>query len=379
MRKALAGAAVAAVLFCLSRPGPAEAESAAGAGAAGGAVPASAPALPEFPDFPEPVSRLDADSAGTLYYASATPYDFDVILGGMEHALPTTGVGALSLPSEASPSAPVPAVVLLHGSGGIRPGRERDYAEFLNAQGFAAFVVDYYAPRGVSEDMEYMLKVLAVTEFDALADAYAALELLSSHPSIDGERIALAGFSYGGMATRFALDERVREALAPEHPGFAAFVDVYGPCFQVPGTRRTNGAPLLTLRGTEDASNDLAACAEREAELRALGVRVEAHVYQGAGHAWENTEPRTLRADAPYVVGCEMAYDESGRSSVAGRPVVFVPVETPRAERAALRTVSGDAMAGCVKLGYTIGHDPETRARADAHLLAFLRSALSAD
>ncbi|MAG32776.1 MAG: hypothetical protein CL908_17995 [Deltaproteobacteria bacterium] len=37
------------------------------------------------------------------------------------------------------------------------------------------------------------------------------------------------------------------------------------------GTTTTNGAPLRTLRGTEDASNDLLACAEREAELRALG------------------------------------------------------------------------------------------------------------
>ena len=36
-------------------------------------------ALPNFPDHPEPVSRLAADATGELYYASATPYDFDVI------------------------------------------------------------------------------------------------------------------------------------------------------------------------------------------------------------------------------------------------------------------------------------------------------------
>ena len=131
-----------------------------------------------------------------------------------------------------------------------------------------------------------------MTEFDAATDAYAALALLSTHPAIDSSRIGMMGFSYGGMAVRIAMDERVREAMVPDRPGFAAFVDTYGPCFQDWGTRRVNGAPLLTLRGTEDRSNDLAACADREAELRALGVDVDARVYEGAGHAWESDTPR---------------------------------------------------------------------------------------
>ncbi len=28
------------------------------------------------------------------------------------------------------------------------------------------------------------------------------------------------------------MDDRIHRALAPEHKGFAAFVDYYGPCFQ---------------------------------------------------------------------------------------------------------------------------------------------------
>jgi hypothetical protein len=183
------------------------------------------------------------------------------------------------------------------------------------------------------------------------------------------------GFSYGGMAVRVAMDERVRRALSPDHPGFSAFVDVYGPCFQDLGTSATNGAPLLTLRGTEDASNDLAACRAREDELRALGVAVEAHVYQGAGHAWEVDVPRGLVEDAPYLSGCTVRYDESGRSSVDGRPVVDVAVETSRADRVLMRLSSGDVMLDCVKNGYVIGRDDATRARAEAHILGFLDAA----
>jgi len=328
------------------------------------------------PEAPSPARALRADAAGEVRFESASPYDLDVLLGGMRYASPTTAMGTLSLPPGASAASPVPAVVLLHGSGGIAPGREHTYARLLNAAGYAAFVVDYYASRGIAPDDDYMHKVLSVTEFDAITDAYRALELLSTDPAIDGDRIALAGFSYGGMAVRLAMDERIRLALAPGHRGFAAFVDFYGPCFQVLGTRHTNGAPLLTLRGSEDASNELAACARREDELRAIGVDVEAHVYPGAGHAWEVDIPRALRADAPYVVGCEMVYDEAGHSSVGGKAIVDVPVGTPRADRIALRTSSGDTMAACVKSGYVVGSDPATRARANADLLDFLGRAL---
>jgi len=174
-------------------------------------------------------------------------------------------------------------MVLLHGSGGVQAGREMRIGQWLADHGIAAFVIDYYLPRGVGDETNYMLRVIAVTEFDAVADAYGALQLLSTHPAIDASRVGVMGFSYGGMAVRIAMDERVRSAFAPELSGFSAFVDVYGPCFQDLGTKATNGAPLLTLRGTEDASNELEACVRREDELRGLGVAVETHVYACAG------------------------------------------------------------------------------------------------
>lgn len=248
-----------------------------------------------------------------------------------------------------------------------------EYGELLAGHGIAAFVLNYYQPRGITDDTDYMLRVLSVTEFDAITDAYSALKLLSTHPSIDSDRIGVVGYSYGGMASRFAMDERIRQSLAPEHTGFALYVDYYGPCFQNLDTRATNGGPLLTLRGTLDASNDLAACSQREDELRAIGTAVEAHVFEGAGHAWEVNAPRELFPDAPYVQGCEVKYSESGRSSVNGEPVVDVPVETSRMDRIMIRVSSGDQMKGCVRNGYVIGKDDETKAKSDALLLTFLR------
>ncbi|MEH6551891.1 MAG: dienelactone hydrolase family protein [Pseudomonadales bacterium] len=330
-------------------------------------------ALPDFPDFPAAQTEFGEDAQGDIYFSTATPFDFDVILDGMNHALPTTGIGELILPEGASAENPVPVMVLLHGSGGISPGRERVYGELLAANGIGAFVVNYYSPRGVTEDTPYMVSVISITEFDALTDAYGALRMLNKHPAVDVSRIGVAGFSYGGMATRYALDSRVKQVLAPDLQPFAVHVDFYGPCFQNMNMPSTTGAPLLTLRGDEDNSNDLEACLQRESRLQQLGANVTAHIFPGAGHAWEANRERKLSESSPYVVGCLMEYDELGHAMANGEYIVNVPPQTSRADRVAIRMSSGDVMGSCVKYGYIIGRDDDTRDKANVIFLAYLK------
>ena len=328
--------------------------------------------LPDFPDWPAPQSTLAATDRGEIYYPTASPFDLQVIYAGMGQATPTTGLGYLSYPEGVGVDDPVPAMVLLPGSGGIAPGREHDYATLLNQHGIAAFVVEYYAPRGVGDETNYIVRVSSVTEFDLIADAYAALKLLATSPLIDGGRIGVMGFSYGGMATRLAMDERIRGALADGHPGFAAHVDVYGPCFQNLLTTRSNGAPLLTLRGTEDASNDLEACAAREQELRDIGVRVETRIYPGAGHAWELERAQFFSEESPYVAGCEWRYDERGVARLDGEAITDYPADAGRVQRITARLSSGAQMMECVNYGYTIGRNEAVRQQAYADILEFL-------
>jgi dienelactone hydrolase len=357
--------ALLALVGCTATVAPAPKESAEAA--------QQAELLHAMPELLVPVAptRMTARTRGQIRFDSSTPGDFDVLLADPDRT-PTSGLATLRLPGHASAWRKVPAVVLLHGSGGIAQGREPDYAHALASRGIAALVVDYYGARGTGPEYPYMARVLSVTEFDVVADAYGALRALSAHPAIDSERIVLVGFSYGGMATRIAMDTRVRARLAPESAGFAGFVDFYGTCFQDFGTRQTNLAPLLTLRGTEDRSNDLAACAKREGELRALGVDVEAHIYDGAGHAWETHQPRG-KVQAPYVAGCEVVYGEAGNATVNGRPYSVLPLAATRNERIANRARGHAALQACVHYdGYIVGRDDATKARSDAALDAFL-------
>jgi dienelactone hydrolase len=265
--------------------------------------------LPSYPDWPTPQPTLSAADRGEIYYPTISPYDLEVVLADIENARATTGLGFLSYPETASPESPVPAMVILPGSGGISPGREHEYASWFNEQGIAAFVVEYYEPRGFDQSSNYMIRTSAVTEFDLIADAYSALKLLGSSPLIDATRIGVIGFSYGGMAARLAMDERIRQALAPAVPPLSLHIDVYGPCYQNLQSPGLTGGPLLTLRGTRDASNDMPACAQREQELRELGIQVDARVYEGVGHAWEVERQRFFSEESPYLSGCEVIYD----------------------------------------------------------------------
>ena len=85
----------------------------------------------------------------------------------------------------------MPAVVLLHGSGGVS-GYVDDWARSLNCLGVATLTVDSFTGRGI--DTTFMNQD-ALGRLSMIIDAYRAHELLARHPRIDASRIALMGFS----------------------------------------------------------------------------------------------------------------------------------------------------------------------------------------
>jgi dienelactone hydrolase len=97
-----------------------------------------------------------------------------------------------------------PAVVLVHGSGGVSP-REDRWADELRRAGAATFVLDSFTGRGITftEEDQAQLSSLAM-----IGDAYRALELLATHPRIDPERIAVRGFPKGAVAALYSAVTR---------------------------------------------------------------------------------------------------------------------------------------------------------------------------
>jgi hypothetical protein len=116
-----------------------------------------------------------------------------------------------------------PAVVLLGGSFGLELREER-WAEELTGLGIATFLLDSLTGRGLTQTATDQAQL---NPWAQVVDAYRALELLGSHPSIDPARIALMGFSRGGIVTLYASLLRFQRPYGPPSLEFAAYVPFY--------------------------------------------------------------------------------------------------------------------------------------------------------
>lgn len=307
----------------------------------------------EWPD-PASVSQVTQQA---ITFPSSSP--FLLADAGTRRAEPTTAYGTLFVPPGRHPPRSLPAVVMLHGSGGVQSARELTYGKQLSAMGVVALVVDAFGARR-DRGTGFTERLLNITETMLVADGYAALDHLAARPEIDPGRVVLIGFSYGGMATMYALNAQVAERLAPDGLRFAGHAAFYGPCIARFADRRTTGAPLLMLYGDGDEIVDRRRCDEVAADFRAGGSDVEAIVYPGAVHQWDGSFGRRLIGRN--LAGCDFEVGADG--TVRDRNTGFI--------------VSGALMrklllALCVEdRPYPIGRDDAVRRRSNRDLGRFL-------
>ena len=306
----------------------------------------------------------DAGIAGRpVRFASSSPFTPADIGRGPEAAPPAQAEGTLFLPEGASAAAPVPAVVLLHGAGGVLASRETVYARQFAAAGVAALVIDLFGPRR-DRATGFIERLLAITETMAVADAYAALRHLAAMPEIDARRVALIGFSYGGMAATYAAFAQMAERLAPGGPRFAAHVAFYAPCIARFADKRATGAPVLMLMGGRDAIVDRDRCAEIADDLREGGAAVETIVYEDAYHQWDGGSATPWRARTG-LARCRFTVEKSG---VVRDDFTMLPMTGPLTRKAILALCAD-------REGYLLGRDDAIRERSNRALGAFLARA----
>jgi dienelactone hydrolase len=180
-----------------------------------------------------------------------------------------TLAGELRLPF-ASYQGKVPAVVLIHGSGGIGANSDA-WARFLNEAGIAVFILDSFSARGIVSTVEDQ------TQLDSVAmmyDAYRALDVLAAHRAIRPDRIAVMGFSKGAVAAVFSSATRFRTAYGSANT-FVAHVGMYTPCnARFEGDTRVSPAPIRLFHGVTDDYVSVAPCRGYVVELKAAGADV---------------------------------------------------------------------------------------------------------
>lgn len=211
-----------------------------------------------------------------------TPDNLSDIYRGEWKVRPTEISGTLYLPEG---DGPFPAVVLYHGSG--HPKKlEKWFNELvpkLVGPGIAAFVLDSFTGRGISGTAANQTKLSKATR---LVDAFQALKKLASLPRIDGNRIGISGYSFGGIVAMASADVRLVEAGLADGKKFAAHLPVYPSCQGQFRTLKLTGAPMLFLVGELDDYTPAKYCATYVERMAAEGYNARIKIYPGAYHAW---------------------------------------------------------------------------------------------
>ena len=172
---------------------------------------------------------------------------FTNIRSNVQRGLMTLGAVALSLALAACASGvsttlsgllakpegkgPFPAVVLLHSCGGMRPNVTSHWPRYLNSLGYVTFTVDHFGMRGYGRCPNPLGGKGRVDVHEITKDAYGALAFLAKQPDVDGNRVAVMGFSLGAWAiNRRLLSWRSDN---PDRTDFKAAIAFYGDCRRI--------------------------------------------------------------------------------------------------------------------------------------------------
>ena len=180
---------------------------------------------------------------------------------------------------------PFPAVVLLHAIKGITSGYDA-WIERLKNWKYATLLVDSFSPRGIKEETGYPYKV---SRESRIQDAYSAKRYLASLKYVDSRRIAVMGWSYGGVATTLVVT--TESGIQNEEDYFRAGIAFYPGCSQE--VRATLKAPLLILIGEKDTWTPPAKCKELENTLTRDQASHELvfKIYPGTYHGFDIEGP----------------------------------------------------------------------------------------
>lgn len=258
-------------------------------------------------------------------------------------------ISALLYRPEGASEVPYPAVVALHGCGGMYSARasRRDelslrhqaMAELLVSDGYVVLFPDSFRSRGRDEICTIENRQRTITVTARRLDAQGALAYLQTRPDVAPDRIAALGWSHGGSTVLAAFNARQRAVAAWRNrasspPYFRAGVAFYPGCVESlrARDRYAAAAPLTLFVGAADDWTAPQPCIDLARRLAAAGEPVSITVYPGAYHGFDGPAGQErVRLDVPNGVnpgqGVTVAPDPAAREDAYARLKAFLRTE----------------------------------------------------
>ncbi len=269
----------------------------------------------------------------------------------------------VSYPDEQKFSPPYPAIILLHSSWGFS-AQESFYANVFKELGLAVYAIDSFTSRGVvrtSTDQSL------VSSASMIQDAYQVLDYLNTEPRVDANKVAVMGFSKGGIVALYSAFNMVNQAINNNKQTFAAHIAYYPWCGIRLSNMSTTGAPILVQGGDKDIITPVKKCEqlinEEFSENDKQQVVIKHH--PKARHAFDHPilarVPFMLALDAQVPALCDLRQGDNGE---------FI-------ERHSNQKVTGDNIKTVLEACSTFNGNAGSHRRATRDALAITKAFLS--
>ena len=267
-------------------------------------------------------NKLSDDDTGQIHFLSASPFEVPHILNP-DDTIAHPVFGELLFPQVGKK--PVPCIVACHGSMGWRDHHLEHISNWLEA-GIAVFKLHTFASRKIAQIVEDQMQI---THAMMINDAFCALKLLDTHPGINSENIAIAGWSLGGTTALYTAWEPIAKALAPNGKRFAAHLPIYPAAHMIPDINEWTDAPISILHGAADDYTPVHFVERITEMIQSQEGDISLQIYPDAHHAFDSKEqiiwlPNAIRLDHRHVT-----IDRNGDLWAEKEPGDIIPLNEP--------------------------------------------------
>ncbi|MGP0090432.1 MAG: dienelactone hydrolase family protein [Xanthobacteraceae bacterium] len=229
----------------------------------------------------EAFSKDSAARIDVIPFETRTLSDHDFRAGDKTAGTATTVAGVLRLPLGFGR---VPVVVLLEGSAGIVDNNDVWDRQFLS-HGIATFTIDGFSGRGIANLIADQSKLGLL---NMIVDLYRGLGVLAKHPRIDPGRIAVMGFSRGGIVALYSSMRRFQSAWNDSGITPAAYVPLYPFCnIEFVDDTDVVGGPIRIFHGSADDYVSIKPCEAYVQRLKNAGKDAQITTLPNAYHAFD--------------------------------------------------------------------------------------------